>query len=47
MLCPEVWSFDSPGFHAQDAVNGEWNDAAKVKLFRNIERNYQMNQFVS
>lgn len=47
MLCPEVWTFDSPAFHAQESLNQDWNEATKLKLFNNIDRRHQNNQFVS
>lgn len=47
MLCPEVWSFDSPALNANVEVKNEWNEIAKKKLFAKIERSQEMSEFVS
>lgn len=42
MLCPEVWTFDSPSFNATEMVQKEWNEVARKKLFAKVDRVYEM-----
>lgn len=47
MLCPEVWTFDSPGFNATEVIHKEWTEVTRKKLFNKIESTQQMTELVS
>lgn len=47
MLCPEVWTFDSPCFNATEVIHKEWTEVTRKKLFNKIESTQQMTELVS